>query len=51
MGRKKATGLHDVPAIKRRRRIKSIRSSLSFRAGDHRKLYTYREIQRQVEKC
>lgn len=50
MGRKKATGLHDVPAIKRRR-IKSIRSSLSFRAGDHRKLYTYIGVQRQVEKC
>lgn len=50
MERKKATELHDVPVIKRRR-IKSIGSSLSFRAGDHRNLYAYRGIQRQIEKC
>lgn len=50
MERKKATELDDVSAIERRR-IKSIGSSLSFHAGDHRKLNTYRGIQRQVERC
>lgn len=50
MERKKATELDDVSAIERRR-IKSIGSSLSFHAGDHRKLNTYRGIQREVERC